>query len=483
MKKVICIALLAAMVLSATGCGGSTDSAATSTDSGASSSATSATRQRTEKTSAKSSEVAEESDSQAEENNTVPFEFPVQCIGGYSDRNHYSENYVIVEAQKITVSNEGTVTEYDFSDCVFVADKSVIVNSNGDIVGKQQGRKIMLSAIGITLYDVGFELLIGDEEMIKYTVVNNIPMSDYVSLDGEGEFGILDVPDEIKNVIENEAGDDYIIRYHEFNGSQFYLISCFDEDELLFKQMMFTNDGNGYVREDAELGYMLYDSITDTERNICTKWFAISNPIDCLNNKFSLFSLGGASIGMVYGEHCFIVEDEDLTTCTYWVSKPISVEEGERLNALSPMLEHLRRFNKVQDETQKEVSIAIYGDASGRGVVDNINALCCDVVCYANVAASDRSYCISSSVSGVAPNITDVSYEGNTLIFSTDKVMLYDYDGYGGYYIDKGFAVIEATIDGDNLTVTFKYFADENVDLENYKNYTPDETVTSKYTK
>lgn len=479
MKKVICIALLEAMVLSATGCGGSTDSTATSTDSGASSSTASATRQTT---SAKSSEVAENSDSQAEENNTVPFEFPVQCIGGYSNSNHYSQNYVIVEAQKITVSNEGTVTEYDFSDCNIVTDKSVIINSNGDVVGKQQSDRVRLSAIDITIFEDGF-ILIGDEDIIKRTVVNNMPMVDYVSLDGEGEFGILDVPDEIKSVIENEAGDDYIIRYHEYNGSQFYLISCFNEDELLFKQMMFTNDGSGYVREDAELDYMLYDSITGTERNICTKWFAISNPNDCLNNKFSLFSLGSASIGMVYGEHCFIVEDEDLTTCTYWVSKPISVEEGERLNALSPMLEHLRRFNKVQDETPKEVSIEIYGDASGIGVVDNINALCCDVVCNADVAASDRSYRISSSVLGVAPNITDVSYEGNTLIFGTDKVMLYDYDGYGGYYIDKGFAVIEATIDGDDLTVTFKYFADENVNLENYKSYTPDETVTSKYTK
>lgn len=479
MKKVICTALLTAMILTVAGCGGSTDSAANSTDIGTSSAA--ADQHTTETATVQSSEVAEETDSQAEKNNTAPFEFPVQCIGGYSDRNHYSPNYVIVEAQKITVCDGGVITEYDFSDCIFESRKplkpdensllrtGVIKNSNGYTVGVQQNGKVSLYDIDAVIHKNEY-IEIGDKELTKRTVVNNMPMADYVSLDDEGEFGILDVPDEIKSVIENEAGDDYIIRYSEREGIKRYLLSCFNEDELMFKQIKFVNDGNGYIREDQ------YDDYYVGNYKNISKFCAITGG-DCIN--WSAIALGGASVGTVYGEHCFVINDEDLYEMTVWISKPISIEDGEKFNELNPMLMDLYDFNEAQNniDTYPKAVATIGGDMLG--IVDNINALACGGIFGAEISNDNLYYIVSHESSGY--NLNGISLNENTLIFSTDKVIHWE-AGSVPYIVD-GFAVTEATIDGNNLTVTFKYFADENVNLENYKNYTPDETVTSKYTK
>lgn len=508
-KRILSVALMAAMLLGAAGCNGDTETSESTTEGvivtttageeGETKETT--TTAGTEKTEAKSSPVDGWNTGfpldlekfpllESEEVFTEVFEFPSESIGGYSDGEYYSKEYVIVEKDKIIAYNNGEKAVFDFSghavkyhgkyDSDF--DKNGdIVDSSGEKVGRVSGIFIFLDNINLKVVSSGDFIQISGSEYKRADVINNMPMVDYISLDAQGEFGAMNVPEEIKSVIENEAGDDYIIGNN--SESDYYLLSCFDEDEILFKQIEFTKNGSSYVREDIALrypdsGYGVFDEQTGEYILIKSKLACISS-MGLFDNRIrSVMSGYTAPSSLVYGEHCFKSRVKD--NVIFYMSKPISISEGERFNELNPLIEGVFDFINIQinergKEQYPEALLIILADDMG-----NTKPSALGLRIFGEARIGENVWYSIGNDDSETGNVTEIFSDGNTLVMSSDKLV--KYIDYRRRLID-GFSVVEATVNGDKLTVTFKYYSDDNVNSKNYKNYSPDETVTSEYTR
>lgn len=507
-KRILSVALMAAMLLGVAACNGDTETSESATE-GVIVTTTAGeegeTKETTttagaEKTEAKSSPVDGWNTGfpldlekfpllESEEVFMEVFEFPSESIGGYSDGEYYSKEYVVVEKDKIIAYNNGKKAVFDFSEHVVKYhgkydsdfDKNGdIVDSSGEKVGRVSGMLIFLDNINLKVVSSGDFIQISGSEYKRADVINNMPMVDYISLDAQGEFGVMNVPDEIKSVIENEAGDDYIIGNN--SESDFYLLSCFDEDEILYKQIKFTNNGNGYTREDIDFQdpyehYGVYIEQTGEKYQIASKLACISS---MALSKFEETVIGGytAPSSLVYGEHCFKSRVKD--NVIFYMSKPISIAEGERFNELNPLIEGIFDFINVQinergKEQYPDVALIIIADDMGDM---KPNALASQISC--EVRMDENTWYSIGNDGYPCSNVMEIFSDGNTLAISTDKPIKYVNNRW---HLINGFSVVEATVNGDKFTVTFKYYSDNNVNSKNYKNYSPDETVTSEYTR
>lgn len=272
---------------------------------------------------------------------------------------------------------------------------------------------------------------------------------------------------------ELEPQDTTVTEPFEFSS---YLLGGFSEKEYYSRN--YTNSGSGYVREDVAFDHDgVYDESKGGYCQIPSKWGAMTST-QTIRYEETAMSGYHASPSMVYSEHCFASRwrEGDM----FWISKPISIEEGEKLNALNPLLWEIYKFGRTQSDKFDSIAlpksaIIVNGEAMG-DIFPNV--LACNIRCTIFMNDNECYYLMTDGIP--CSNITDISADENTLIISANKTVKH----IGGrIYLKSGFSVVEATVNGDKLTVTFKYFSDENVNSENYNSYTPDETVTSEYTK
>lgn len=294
----------------------------------------------------------------------------------------------------------------------------------------------------MTLYGANIKIETGAREKTK--VLYGIPTSEYESLDDKGEFGILPMTQSVRNIILEGVSDDFIITYDDRNQDYSnYYISWYDEKgKRIGDRDIFEYKSEAAIpQEDIDFYRQMGDVVN--EGNVVS--ITYNKTEDSILYSFRDTKLSDLSdIDLVYGENCFY--DTYLHTLIHYVSKPLSVEEGKKINATT-------------------------------GMIDKMYAYRCET--------SDGTQIIQVLGTGIEPSIfiidhnKEINYELQYAKADGDKLLAYGYyEDYPNHEKDTT-CVGEFTKDGENLTV--KYYIYDGCGEITYDNY-KEQTATNEYT-